>query len=211
MKFTKQQLLDALKEKLTENGKHLSVSEKTMRSLSDSHYELLANEETELDELVGKVLSQYVSLNGNYEKDNADFIKKWKEEHPEKTGEGKVTEGESSEEMKKLLERIATLEEKNTLAENEKLVSAKRNELQAKFKEKGIKDGKWTQKYIEKLALTPETDIEKETADALDIYNLSRSKSGLVTPGTTGTEGDDEVNDKMWDGLRKALKINKSE
>ena len=82
MKFTKQQLLDALKGKLTENGKHLSISEKTIKSLSDSHYDLLVNEETELDDLVGKILPQYVSLNGNYEKDNADFIKKWREEHP---------------------------------------------------------------------------------------------------------------------------------
>ena len=76
MKFTKEQLLDSLKAKLTANGKHLSISEKTIKSLCDSHYELLVNEETELDSLVEKILPQYVSLNGNYEKENADFIKK---------------------------------------------------------------------------------------------------------------------------------------
>ena len=82
MKFTKQQLLDSLKAKLTENGKRLSISERTIKSLCDSHYDLLVNEETELNDLVGKILPQYVSLNGNYEKDNADFIKKWNDEHP---------------------------------------------------------------------------------------------------------------------------------
>lgn len=83
MKFTKQQLLDTLKAKLTANGKHLSISEKTIKSLSDSHFDLLVGEDTELDDLVKKILPQYVSLNGNYEKDNADFIKKWNDEHPD--------------------------------------------------------------------------------------------------------------------------------
>ena len=81
MKFTKQQLLDTLKAKLTANGKHLSISEKTIKSLSDSHFDLLVGEDTELDDLVKKIVPQYVSLNGNYEKDNADFIKKWNDEH----------------------------------------------------------------------------------------------------------------------------------
>ena len=56
MKFTKQQLLDTLKAKLTANGKHLSISEKTIKSLSDSHFDLLVGEDTELDDLVKKIL-----------------------------------------------------------------------------------------------------------------------------------------------------------
>lgn len=54
MKFTKKQLLDTLKGKLTANGKHLSISDKTITSLSDSHYDLLVNEETELDDFVSR-------------------------------------------------------------------------------------------------------------------------------------------------------------
>ena len=171
MKFTKQQLLDALKGKLTENGKHLSISEKTIKSLSDSHYDLLVNEETELDDLVGKILPQYVSLNGNYEKDNADFIKKWREEHPglklQKPEEPVLQKGKEdlSPEVKALMEKVRVLEEKDAEYEAARLVSQKRDELLAKFKEKGIRDNKWTEKYMNKIAITKDTNVDKEATD----------------------------------------------
>ena len=133
MKFTKEQLLDALKAKLTANGKHLSISEKTIKSLSDSHYDLLVSEETEISDLVNKILPQYVSLNGNYEKDNADFIKKWKEDHPEpkqKPNDAPNPDNNNSSEVeKKLLERLEALERKEAEAEAARLTSVKRGEL----------------------------------------------------------------------------------
>jgi len=189
MKFTKTQLLDTLKAKLTANGKHLSISDKTIKSLSDSHYDLLVSEETELDDLVKKILPQYVSLNGNYEKDNADFIKKWNDEHPDNKQEPTKPnkEGnEPSEVEKKLLERLEALEKKDAEHEAAKLVSAKRSELLAKFKEKGISDSKWIDKYMSKLNLTKDSDIEQEFTDAEEFYNLSHSKQHSNTPGGTG-------------------------
>ena len=211
MKFTKQQLLDALKGKLTENGKHLSISEKTIKSLSDSHYDLLVNEETELDDLVGKILPQYVSLNGNYEKDNADFIKKWREEHPElkrQTTEEPVPQKDKkdlSPEVKALMEKVRVLEEKDAKHEAARLVSQKRDELLSKFKEKGIRDNKWTEKYINKIAITKDTDVDKEATDALDFYNLAHANAG-GTPGRAGTgSGGNADAKKRWEGVNKIL------
>ena len=211
MKFTKQQLLDALKGKLTENGKHLSISEKTIKSLSDSHYDLLVNEETELDDLVGKILPQYVSLNGNYEKDNADFIKKWREEHSglkRQTTEEPVPQKDKKDlppEVKALMEKVRVLEEKDAKHEAARLVSQKRDELLSKFKEKGIRDNKWTEKYINKIAITKDTDVDKEATDALDFYNLAHAKSG-GTPGSAETgSGDNADAKKRWEGVNKIL------
>lgn len=211
MKFTKQQLLDALKGKLTENGKHLSISEKTIKSLSDSHYDLLVNEETELDDLVGKILPQYVSLNGNYEKDNADFIKKWREEHSGRklqTTEEPVPQKDKKDlppEIKALMEKVRVLEEKDAKHEAARLVSQKRDELLSKFKEKGIRDNKWTEKYINKIAITKDTDVDKEATDALDFYNLAHVKAG-GTPGSAGTSsGGNADAKKRWEGVNKIL------
>lgn len=210
MKFTKEQLLDALKAKLTANGKHLSISEKTIKSLSDSHYDLLVSEETEIDDLVSKILPQYVSLNGNYEKDNADFIKKWKEEHPEpKPKPGKTPNPDdngSSEVEKKLLERLEALERKEAEAEAARLVSAKRGELLEKFKEKGISDNKWIDAYLKKLSISKDTDIEAETADALDFYNLSHANNGgRRTPDNSGSNNNSDISAERWKGVNKAL------
>ena len=210
MKFTKEQLLDALKAKLTANGKHLSISEKTIKSLSDSHYDLLVSEETEIDDLVSKILPQYVSLNGNYEKDNADFIKKWKEDHPESKPKQNDApnpgNNNPSEVEKKLLERLEALERKEAEAEAARLTSVKRGELLDKFKEKGISDDKWINAYLKKLSISKDTDIEAETADALDFYNLSHANSGgRNTPGNSGGNNNDGISAERWKGVNKAL------
>lgn len=193
MKFTKQQLLDTLKAKLTANGKHLSISDKTIKSLSDSHFDLLVNEETELDDLVSKLLPQFVSLNGNYEKDNADFIKKWNKEHPQKNleeepGENGKEGKESNDSISKLLKRLEALEQRDAEHEAERLVSGKRSELLAKLKEKGINDTKWVDAYMKKLTLTKDSDIEKELSDAEEFYNISHSSRKANTPGASGQE-----------------------
>lgn len=210
MKFTKEQLLDALKAKLTANGKHLSISEKTIKSLSDSHYDLLVSEETEISDLVNKILPQYVSLNGNYEKDNADFIKKWKEDHPEpkqKPNDALNPDNNNSSEVeKKLLERLEALERKEAEAEAARLTSVKRGELLDKFKEKGISDDKWINAYLKKLSISKDTDIEAETADALDFYNLSNANSGgRNTPGNSGGNNNGGISAERWKGVNKAL------
>lgn len=210
MKFTKEQLLDALKAKLTANGKHLSISEKTIKSLSDSHYDLLVSEETEISDLVNKILPQYVSLNGNYEKDNADFIKKWKEDHPEPKSkpndDPNPGNNNSSEVEKKLLERLEALERKEAEAEAARLTSVKRGELLDKFKEKGISDDKWINAYLKKLSISKDTDIEAETADALNFYNLSHANSGgRNTPGNSGGNNNGGISAERWKGVNKAL------
>ena len=211
MKFTKEQLLDSLKAKLTANGKHLSISEKTIKSLCDSHYELLVNEETELDSLVEKILPQYVSLNGNYEKDNADFIKKWKEEHPDTkpTTKGETTDNKGGEggddRINKLLSRLEVLEKANKEAQTAKIMSQKRNELLSAFKEKGINDEKWTEKYIAKISISDETDVEKETEDALDFYNLSHVSTTRTPDNPLSSQGDKAIDAKRWDAVNKEL------
>lgn len=210
MKFTKEQLLDSLKAKLTTNGKRLSISEKTIKSLCDSHYELLVNEETELDSLVEKILPQYVSLNGNYEKDNADFIKKWEEDHPDTkptTKNNTTNEGadDGDDRINKLLERLEVLEKANKEAQTAKIMSQKRNELLSAFKEKGIKDEKWIEKYIAKISISDETDVEKETEDALDFYNLSHVSTTRTPENPITSQGDKQIDTKRWDAVNKEL------
>lgn len=201
MKFTKKQLLDTLKGKLTANGKHLSISDKTITSLSDSHYDLLVNEETELDDFVSRILPQFVTLNGNYEKDNADFIKSWQKDHPSGNGgkgegngnaddngngNGNGNSGGSSPELTALLERLNKLEEKEAAVEAERILSQKRSELRAKLKEKGVKDEKWAETYLKKLTITNDSDLDKEAADALEFYNMAHSSTTHNTPGGSG-------------------------
>lgn len=212
MKFTKKQLLDALKEKLTENGKHLSISGKTISSLCDSHYEMLVNEETELTDFVEKILPQYVVLNGNYEKDNADFIKKWKSEHEtQKLDEEKKIGDENiktqvSDNEDALLKRIEALEAENAKVKTEKLISSKRSEILSKIKEKGVKDSNWANAYLSKINLSEDADVEKEVSDAVDFYNMSHTDINTVTPGSASAGSLKFKNGaERWAGVNKAI------
>lgn len=160
--------------------------------------------------MVNKILPQYVSLNGNYEKDNADFIKKWKEDHPEpkpKSNDAPNPDNNNPSEVeKKLLERLEALERKEAEAEAARLTSVKRGELLDKFKEKGISDDKWINAYLKKLSISKDTDIEAETADALDFYNLSHANSGgRNTPGNSGGNNNGGISAERWKGVNKAL------
>ena len=87
------------------------------------------------------------------------------------------------------MERLEALEQKNAEYETSKLVSQKRSELLAKFKEKGINDSKWIDKYMNKLNLTKDSDIEHlcdakqhiftaggvDLLGAVDIYHLAHA------------------------------------
>lgn len=173
--------------------------------MSDSHFDLLVGEDTELDDLVKKILPQYVSLNGNYEKDNADFIKKWNDEHPDTKPNPNDDGKEPSAVEKKLLERLEALEKKDAEYEASKLVSQKRSELLAKFKEKGINDSKWIDKYMNKLNLTKDSDIEQEFTDAEEFYNISHVKGGGTPGSPSGGNGDKPIGAERWAGVNKIL------
>ena len=93
------------------------------------------------------------------------------------------------------MERLEALEKKDAEYEASKLVSQKRSELLAKFKEKGINDSKWIDKYMNKLNLTKDSDIEQEFTDAEEFYNLSHSKPNNNTPGSAGGGDNDKADD----------------
>jgi len=197
MKFTKEQLLERLKAEITKKDQEMVMSARTFNSNGERLYQRLekANSEDELDAVVTDYLPDFLEINKNIRKEKADFADEWKKNHPvtepkpKKEGEPSVSETE-----KKLFERLEALEKKNAEYETAKLVSEKRSELLAKFKEKGIKDSKWIDAYMKKLSLTKDSDIDQEFTDAEEFYNLAHSKPGTQTPSSAGGDGG---NDKV--------------
>ena len=108
-----------------------------------------------------------------------------------------------------MLERLEALEKKDAEHEAEKLVSQKRSELLSKFKEKGIKDSKWIDKYMSKLNLTKDSDIEQEFTDAEEFYNLSHAKGGGTPGNPGGGNGDKPIGADRWAGVNKILGTSK--
>lgn len=214
MKFTKEDAFESLKRELTNNGrKTLRMSEKSLDKLTESLMSEFADDETGLPDFVSKVKGLLEVFNSNIEKDRSDFIKQWKEEHPEseppKSAETPKKEESENPEMKALLERIAALE--NDKAENAKKanIAQKRKDVIAKLKEKGIKDDEWVNNFLSEVNITEDLDVDAKADSWLKLYNKSQASGGnSVVSGNPQGNGQ---NNPYADAIKAAGEIAKRE
>lgn len=208
MKFTQSELLEKLKAKLTAGGKKLAISEKTLTSQVETLYKYGVKEETELEDFVKEVLPTLETLEGNYRKDNSEFIKKWEKEHPDTKPtppapptppmDPKNPNG-GDERLEALLKAVEDLKKDISESKRQKTISEKRASLIAKFKEKGVKDEEWITQYLDDTAINEETDIDEKAEKALKLYNKSQSKHDPdptpTPPGGNPSNGQDDYKD----------------
>lgn len=179
MKFTKEEAFEKLKGFLTNNGKKaLRMSERSINSQLESLLPLIANEDMELDDFIGKVKDTFSVINSNVEKDNSDFVNQWKKEHPVE----KPIENPEPANLPKvddatalLLKRIEELEKREQARSKDAMIAKKREDLLKAMKDKGIKDAQWAKDFISEVAITEDMDVEAKADAYLKIYNKSQA------------------------------------
>lgn len=207
MKFTKEQLSEALKAKLTNNGKkNLAMSERSFNEEVEDIYTDLEesgnNEELELADAVGKKIKRLERIDNNVRNDNSKFVKEWEKNHPQKNegngnGDGNGDGGNKSE-LQKMQEQINSLlkrEEENNKA---KAVSEKRSQLKSALKGKGVKNEDWINDQLELIHIDSETDVDALTERLVKSYNkFNANTPPNITPGGAGggTEKSDDYAD----------------
>ena len=178
MKFTKDEFSEKLKNKLTNNGKKpMQQSERTFKKLVEKIYARLEkrdDDETELDDAVADYLEDFQEIEGNLNKDKADFVKDWKKKHPEpdpddddddvdddddddddnggKRRKGKKNRNDSK--LDKLLKEIEDLKKAQSKRDTEEKVAKIRKDLKAALKKEGVDDAEWLDGYLKKLTIT---------------------------------------------------------
>lgn len=196
MKFTKEEFSEKLKEKLTNKGKKpMQQSERTFKKLVEKIYARLEkrdDDETELDDAVADYLEDFEEIEGNLNKDKADFIKDWKDKHPgPKPNDPPTPPAPPSNDDKfdKLMKKFEELEKREAEREKSEKIAKLRKELKAKLKKEGVEDAEWLDGYLKKLTITEETDIDEEKEDALKLYNKANSTPNQFTPGNPAGKG----------------------
>lgn len=215
MKFTKDEFSEKLKNKLTNNGKKpMQQSERTFKKLVEKIYARLEkrdDDETELDDAVADYLEDFQEIEGNLNKDKADFVKDWKKKHPEpdpddddddvdddddddddnggKRRKGKKNRNDSK--LDKLLKEIEDLKKAQSKRDTEEKVAKIRKDLKAALKKEGVDDAEWLDGYLKKLTITEDTDIDEEKKDALKLFNKVNSQTNAFTPSGAGGKGGD--------------------
>ena len=186
MKFTKEQAFEILRSNLTNGGKKtLRMSEKSINAQLDTLIPLVANDEMELNDFIEKVKPTFATMNSNAEKDNSDFIKQWKEQHPDPNPNPNPEPPKptaENPEIKAMMDRIAALEKENNENKLKAEVAEKRSELVAKMKEKGITDTEWIDSFLGEVTINKDVDVDAKAESFLKIYNKSKS---AVNPSQT--------------------------
>lgn len=189
MKFTEQQLSEALKAKLTANGKKMSVSDRTLAAMVKKDFKH-ADDEVELDAYASEILGSYEELEGNYRKDISDRYKQLEEENArqaeqqqqqQKSGAKGEPDGDKGE-LAQLREALQKLIDRETAREKAQAVAERKASLQAKFKEKGINDDEWVNAQLSLMAIDEKTDVDSTAESVLKLYNQANAH---FTPDTT--------------------------
>ena len=203
MKFTKEEAFEKLKGLLTNNGKKdLQMSERSVNEQLEVLMPLIANDEMELDDFIGKVKASFEVMNSNAKKDNSDFIKEWEKNHPvtEPPKNDPPQNNEPNDAMAALLKRIDELEKKNAERDKEAVLVQKRKDLLKAMKDKGIKDENWSKSFIEEISITEDFDVDAKADAYLKIYNKSQAGqtgSGSTPFGSSSNGGDPNKKDPL--------------
>lgn len=205
MKFTKEDAYKDLVAKLTAKGEKLNLSERTLKQQLETLIKFVANDEMELEDFVKAVIDDVKSLDGQYRKDNSDFIKEWEKNHPTpaptepKPNPTPAQSGTENPEMKALLERLAALENESKAAKREKTISETKSNLKKALKDKGVKDSEWLDLMLQKVAITEDFDVEQESDYYLKLYNKSNPipRDGVTPKGTNGGGENPQVNNSI--------------
>lgn len=194
MKFTKEQFSEALKVKLTNNGKKsLAMSERSFNGKVERIYKRLEKasdkDELELDDVVADYLDDLQEDDNNIRNDNSKFIKEWEKNHPNKDdrSNNKDDKGDESK-LDKLLKELQDLKSEREEEKKVKAISDKRNQLKLSLKGKEVKNEDWINDQLELIHIDSETDVDALTERLLKSYNKFNANTPPdITPGGTGS------------------------
>ena len=194
MKFTKEQFSEALKVKLTNNGKkNLAMSERSFNGKVERIYKRLEKasdkDELELDDVVADYLDDLQEDDNNIRNDNSKFIKEWEKNHPNKDdrSDNKDDKGDESK-LDKLLKELQDLKSEREEEKKVKAISDKRNQLKLALKGKEVKNEDRINDQLELIHIDSETDVDALTERLLKSYNKFNANTPPdITPGGTGS------------------------
>ncbi len=194
MKFTKEQFSEALKVKLTNNGKkNLAMSERSFNGKVERIYKRLEKasdkDELELDDVVADYLDDLQEDDNNIRNNNSKFIKEWEKNHPNKDdrSDNKDDKGDESK-LDKLLKELQDLKSEREEEKKVKAISDKRNQLKLALKGKEVKNEDWINDQLELIHIDSETDVDALTERLLKSYNKFNANTPPdITPGGTGS------------------------
>lgn len=215
MKFTKDEARKELMGKIPEKGQTLNLSERSINEQLDTLMPLIANDETELNDFISKVLPIFKTADGNVKNDVSVGINKYKTENP--IQQTKKQEPQKQEPTNKaddanaeLIKRLTELENKLAQQEKEKKASDIRAEIISKLKEKGVEDTDWSNSLVSEIHIAEDFNVDEKVESYLKLYNKSKSAVN-ANASPEGASAGGKQSDKLTEAIAEAAKFAKSQ
>ena len=197
MKFTKEQAYEELVRLMTSKGEKLNLSSRTMNADLETLIPVLANEETEMNDFVAKVLPIFQSADANVRNDVSVGIKAYKEQNPPTPPTPPTNPNQPQE--TELEQRLKALEEAYQKETRKNFERASKDSLKAAIKAKGVKNDTWIDAMLSKAVFADDFDVTKEADSYVEMFNTmmaSYTPSG-VTPGSSNGGTDTHISDAI--------------
>jgi hypothetical protein len=219
MKFTKDQAVEKLNQKLTNDGKKpLRMSARTLESQVETLLAFVNDEEMELDDFVDKVKASLENINSNMEKDQSDFIKDYKKSHPENEDKGGSGAGSdngagggspSGDANAELLRRLEELERKAEARALEDSLKAKRAAIKKYLGDNNVTNETWIESMLGMIQVGQDDDPEAKGQELVELFNKTAVGNPLV-PGSPKPGGGLDP-EHAFDDVKRALKARSGE
>lgn len=214
MKFTKEDARKELMSKIPNKGQTLNLSERSINEQLDTLIPLIANDETELNDFIEKVLPVFKTADGNVKHDVSVGINDYKNNNPiQQTTppvEPKKNETVIDSANEALLKRLEALESELAESKKNKTIKGLREQLVSEMKNKGVKDDEWIESFVSEINITEDFDVNAKAEHYVGVYNKMNARiNPNVTPKGTGGGNADEK--RISDVIAAAAQMAKNE
>ena len=215
MKFTKEDARKELMSKIPNKGQTLNLSERSINEQLDTLIPLIANDETELNGFIEKVLPIFKTADGNVKNDVSVGINEYKKNNPPQQTTTTVVEKKGEEVAvdnanEALLKRLEALESELAESKKNKTIKGLREQLVSEMKNKGVKDDEWIESFVSEINITEDFDVNAKAEHYVGVYNKMNARiNPNVTPKSTGSGNSDEK--RISDVIAAAAQLAKNE
>lgn len=218
-KFTKEAVVEKIKNILKTTGGGQEISDRTINDATENLM-TFANEEVELDAFVAQIQGGLISMNGNMRKEKADAAKVIADAEAEKARLAKIeadrinAEEESKkggsdepEWAKKIREKFEAQELKETESQKKATTEAKLKSATSLLEAAGCKSKKVLEVALSKIQVTDEMTDEQIKTTVLPLYNTEYKEfygEGQM-PATAAGNVTPEVKKELRDNSNKLV------
>lgn len=211
MQFTKEEARQKLTEEFSKKTENIGSWERTINENVETLFSLLGeNDSLTLEDFVSKALPLLETASGHIRKETSDLAKKYEskiKDLEKQKPEPKKNENEDPD-IKKLLEKVSALENKQIEEEKQRAVAQKRKEISDKIREGGVKNDSWIDAILKKAAITEDTDVESEAKSYVEMFN---QMSAVTPPAVTPRQARGKADDDVKEAVKQAAEYAKSQ